>query len=671
MKCNSKGITLIALVITIIVLLILAGVSIATLTGDNGIIGKAISAKNETNKANVKEQLGLAVTNSFSKGKLDKNILLENIGNIEGAEVSSAEFPIKVNLNSIEAQIDEDGNVTIMGESHEDDEYKGKYTIASVEQLEKFRTEVNNGTFSGANNDNTAYLTKDLELSTMENWEPIGISEEKQFNGTFIGNNHKIKNLKINGDTKGQGLFGFNGGTINGIIIESGTINNTKALVGAICGQNNGNIINCINKADIFVKADGDGSWTGGICGYNSSNAVIENCRNTGYIYGENKLVGGICGYSFGEIKKCYNSGEIKSKTLQVAGIAGDSEGTSSKQALVESCYNIGTIYGDGSVGGIVGCNYYYSTVKNSYNIGGISYTSSAGGAIIGENWTAAEDCYYLASTCNNGIGSRNTSGANKKTESELKDVSLLNVNTNVWKSDTGSLNYGFPVLDGQNEKVAKNNTTDKMPKMLGVNAYFDSNDYTSGNEWKNKAGVNNLIINGSANKESDGSVSLQGTSSSYGSINVGKTYNRTMYLIAKCQNYYDDYLGMFTSGITYDQRYYSLDIFNYKGKMYSSTIYGDVSSEVSSMQYNVAAIVSNLENSNYSFYLNGELIGTAEARWGYRNDMMYLNTQYRGGFGFYNSRVNYKFLAVSTLTQSEEDVLENSRWLMNKYNIK
>ena len=114
MKSNSKGITLIALVITIIVLLILAGITIATLTGDNGIIGKAINAKNETNKANVKEQLGLAVTNSFSKGKLDKDILLENIGNIEGAEVSSAEFPIKVNLNSIEAQIDEDVTALLM-----------------------------------------------------------------------------------------------------------------------------------------------------------------------------------------------------------------------------------------------------------------------------------------------------------------------------------------------------------------------------------------------------------------------------------------------------------------------------------------------------------------------------------------------------------------------------
>ncbi len=52
---GSKGITLIALVITIIVLLILAAVSIATLTGDNGILAKAQTAK-ERNDAAEKEE---------------------------------------------------------------------------------------------------------------------------------------------------------------------------------------------------------------------------------------------------------------------------------------------------------------------------------------------------------------------------------------------------------------------------------------------------------------------------------------------------------------------------------------------------------------------------------------------------------------------------------------
>ena len=50
-KNFEKGITLIALVITIIILLILAGISIAMLTGDNGTLNKASSAKEQTEVA--------------------------------------------------------------------------------------------------------------------------------------------------------------------------------------------------------------------------------------------------------------------------------------------------------------------------------------------------------------------------------------------------------------------------------------------------------------------------------------------------------------------------------------------------------------------------------------------------------------------------------------------
>ncbi len=56
-KQNGKGITLIALVITIIVLLILAGISISTLTGQNGILNKSSIAKEETKKAQYLEEL--------------------------------------------------------------------------------------------------------------------------------------------------------------------------------------------------------------------------------------------------------------------------------------------------------------------------------------------------------------------------------------------------------------------------------------------------------------------------------------------------------------------------------------------------------------------------------------------------------------------------------------
>ena len=67
----SKGITLIALVITIIVLLILAGVSIAMLTGENGILTQAQDAKNKTEEAEAEERQDLE----------DQNALIENIAN--------------------------------------------------------------------------------------------------------------------------------------------------------------------------------------------------------------------------------------------------------------------------------------------------------------------------------------------------------------------------------------------------------------------------------------------------------------------------------------------------------------------------------------------------------------------------------------------------------------
>ena len=56
---ENKGITLIALVITIIVLLILAGVTIAMLTGENGILGRATETKATNAEAQSREQAKL------------------------------------------------------------------------------------------------------------------------------------------------------------------------------------------------------------------------------------------------------------------------------------------------------------------------------------------------------------------------------------------------------------------------------------------------------------------------------------------------------------------------------------------------------------------------------------------------------------------------------------
>ncbi len=66
---NQKGITLIALVITIIVLLILAGVSIAMLTGENGLLTQATSAKDETKIAEIAENVQISISAAYAASK--------------------------------------------------------------------------------------------------------------------------------------------------------------------------------------------------------------------------------------------------------------------------------------------------------------------------------------------------------------------------------------------------------------------------------------------------------------------------------------------------------------------------------------------------------------------------------------------------------------------------
>lgn len=71
---KSKGITLIALVITIIVLLILAGVTIATLTGENGILSNASKARENTRGGEVQEFINITLSENEIANMNDGNV---------------------------------------------------------------------------------------------------------------------------------------------------------------------------------------------------------------------------------------------------------------------------------------------------------------------------------------------------------------------------------------------------------------------------------------------------------------------------------------------------------------------------------------------------------------------------------------------------------------------
>ena len=118
-KRSTKGITLIALVITIIVLLILAGVTLAAISGEDGILKKAVHAKEETEKATAREKVEIAVLASYgTKAGLDDELLIGNLEVIQGIDTSTIPetapitYPLTVKVDGYQFTISSQGKTT-------------------------------------------------------------------------------------------------------------------------------------------------------------------------------------------------------------------------------------------------------------------------------------------------------------------------------------------------------------------------------------------------------------------------------------------------------------------------------------------------------------------------------------------------------------------------------
>lgn len=97
---NNKGITMIALVVTIIVLMILAGASLAILKGDSGIVTQSTKAKKETDQAKYAEEATLiasGVSKKFERGEKTFEELVEDVK----FQMESKEYVKEVNRNNI------------------------------------------------------------------------------------------------------------------------------------------------------------------------------------------------------------------------------------------------------------------------------------------------------------------------------------------------------------------------------------------------------------------------------------------------------------------------------------------------------------------------------------------------------------------------------------------
>ena len=156
-KANERGITLIALVITIIVLIILASVSIAMLTGDNGILKKAITAKEKTIEAEDEEKINLAILAARdNNGDFNRELLKEELEKYGLTGEDGENGTTTVTANGKKYTIDSEGKVTSEDLTENDDKKEINNITAQMvaENPEKYYgLKVTNYTSTNGQND--------------------------------------------------------------------------------------------------------------------------------------------------------------------------------------------------------------------------------------------------------------------------------------------------------------------------------------------------------------------------------------------------------------------------------------------------------------------------------------------------------------------------------------
>lgn len=300
MKSKKKfenGITLIALVVTIIILLILAGIAIMMLTGKDGILNRAMEAKDLTGTAQEEEQVKLlamevttetlnlhenltqdildkAIKNQFGKdggeGEIISdgyNVTVKKTGNIyqikdgvvskvpEKEDLKIDEHPGELEkigehtweINSIEDLVALSYEVCSGQNSYDGETVELGRSLWFTGEFNSYRNENSKYAENGYGyipNDNSDYTIKEL-LINKYGFVGIGYNEEKPFKGSFNGNGHALYNAKLATRTGSFGIFSYIKADGNDIEFKNFTLEKGLAGVSGASSYRNNWRINC------------------------------------------------------------------------------------------------------------------------------------------------------------------------------------------------------------------------------------------------------------------------------------------------------------------------------------------------------------------------------------------------------------------------------------------
>lgn len=296
----------------------------------------------------------------------------------------------------------EEANETMALYDDEDAQWEEIY-IDSVEDMKAFSRNCWLDTWSV---NKKVYLMQDLDLAGSD------FVSIPTFGGYFNGQGHTISGLVVRDSLSYTGLFCYTqeSAVVANLKVKGNVCPSGKSMVvGGVVGDNSGIIINCAFEGNV----EGN-DYVGGITGFNEQSGILIDCISNGKITGAH-YTGGIVGENTGNIVGCVNeadvnvSNEDKAMSLEdfnleqyAAGLLDveDSDGKSNKASainntidsggiaglsmgIIQYCSNSGTIgyeHVGYNMGGIVGrqSGYVYScentgTVYGRKDVGGIA----------------------------------------------------------------------------------------------------------------------------------------------------------------------------------------------------------------------------------------------------------------------------------------------------------
>lgn len=333
--------------------------------------------------------------------------------------------------------------------------------IDSAEELAAFATYVNDGNNCSGK---TIYLARNIDISSIANWIPIGNSARKDnstnaayFAGTFDGSGYTITGLKLTSvtdnlkfdanqeDTSAQGIY-FNEylfglfGTVKNATIKNLTLSGVS-------------IANLNSNIDTTHKLTGEN--IGALIGYSEGSLTVDNITVASGSVAGGSNVAGIIGRAYGKsteakisITNCVNYADITSTNgsgnkAKAAGIVGYLSGLGA-EVVVENCTNYGALSSTADkhaiAAGIVNYGFNNSctdnyTVKNNSNSGAITLSSATG-------------CLYAAisAECNEG--------------KQENDTIFAQGNTNTGTITVNNATVSAPVLVRSSQNGPEENNT-------------------------------------------------------------------------------------------------------------------------------------------------------------------------------------------------------------------